>query len=236
MPQSATLEHSTFVGLDVSTATPSNGSWRSLKWTERRYAPEETICLEGEPVETLFQVSKGVVKLYKTMPDGRRHIVRFLYAPQWFCSVLSDAHRYTAEAVGPVTTRSLPKRTVSSRLKTDIRVAGLMLEIAAQSLERAENQMILLGCCDAGAKVASFLLEALEASRREAGGAGNAVKIQMRRADIAEYLGLTTETVCRKLTALKKSGVVRMETPLDIAVVDESALRQLAGRGEASAH
>lgn len=198
----------------------------------RRFAAEEIIALEGDDVEVLYQVIDGVVKLYKSTPDGRRQIVRFLYPDQWFCGILWDRHRYTAEAVGPTILRAAPRRALAARLQTDPRIAGLALQIADRSLQLAERQMVVLGCKDASGKVASFILDLAQAQvgagpRDNEGNAADIV-IPMKRADIADYLGLTIETVCRKMSDFRRASLIEMITSSRIKLLDKNGLQAVA--------
>lgn len=199
----------------------------------RRFAPEEIVALEGDKVEVLYQVIDGVVKLYKSTPDGRRQIVRFLYPQQWFCGILWDRHRYTAEAVGPTILRAAPRRALAARLHTDPRVASLALRIADRSLQLAENQMLVLGCKDASGKVASFILDLAHAHYKVASQGDEErtppeIVIPMKRADIADYLGLTIETVCRKMSDFRRASLIEMVTSSRIRLLNENGLRAVA--------
>lgn len=200
-----------------------------LSQRTRRYCSGEIICVEGEQIETVFQVIEGTAKAYKTTVDGKRQVLRFIKSEQWMADLACDEHRHSVEALGEVTLRLWRKRELQAHMRTDPLLASSMFEIAAQSLIRAEEHL-LLERKSASERVAIFLLDLIGQSDNENAGAAPIIHISMQRADIADYLGLSTETVCRKITEITKCGVIDALTATKFQVNNIGALHRLAGR------
>jgi CRP/FNR family transcriptional regulator, anaerobic regulatory protein len=190
-------------------------------------APGETLFSEGDETDCVFEVVRGMLRLYKLLPDGRRQITGFLsaghllgFAPEGVCI-------YTAEAITEVTLCRY-KRTTFERLIDEVPgFAKRLLTAASHELRAAQDQMLLLGRKTATEKVASFLL--LIAGQQ----GGDRVDVPMTRSDIADHLGLTVETVCRTITRLKQDRVIELLTPSRIKIVDRGQLEELAvGEGD----
>lgn len=171
--------------------------------TEFCYARDEEIYGEDEPAEHVYQVVRGAVRTYKLLSDGRRQIGAFHLPGDVFGLVSESVHRLTAEAIVDTTVRIIKRRALEQAADTDVRVARNLWAMTASALRRAEDHMLLLGRKTALERVATFLLEM---DRRLA--VTGAMALPMCRRDIADYLGLTLETVSRAFSQLHGEGVL----------------------------
>ena len=198
-----------------------------LASVRRTAAPREIIVCEGDHSDSVFEVVEGVVKLYKLTPDGRRQVTGFVYPGQLFGLSLHGACIYTAEAITPVAVVLYPRAKLD---RLAARVPGLaqrLLSLATRELIAAQEQMLLLGRKTAVEKIASFLVaQAADAVAR--GGDGNSLYLPMTRADIGDYLGLTTETVSRVFKPLKEHGIVSLRQQKYVVIHDHAKLIELA--------
>lgn len=162
---------------------------------------------EGEAAVHLYSVALGTLKLYKLMPDGRRQITAFLFPGDFFGLAVDGGYAYTAEALSPVVLCRFPRRKLDQVLEDVPRIEKRLLGLAIDELAAAHEQMLLLGRKTAKEKVASFLMMLSRRAERR-GLAASPIALPMSRSDIADYLGLTIETVSRTLTQLKRDGVI----------------------------
>ncbi len=187
-------------------------------------APGTTFVDEGEPALHVFTVTDGIVKLFKLLADGRRQIVGFLVVGDIFGFAPGDKYTVSAEAVSPVTLWRFPRRQLERAFTDFPAVERELLDSMTRELAAAQDQMVLLGRKTAHERVASFLLSL---ARRQ-GHADGSVDLPMTRTDIADYLGLTMETVSRVFTVLKGSGCIAANGSGRIQILDADALAELA--------
>ena len=192
-----------------------------------RYDCHQTIFREAEPAEYVFNVASGTVKLYKLMADGRRQITGFLLPGDFLGLALNATYTYTSEAVQEVTACRFPRKRLESLFDEFPQLEKRMLGMAVDELAAAQDQMLLLGRKTAREKVASFLLM-LSRRQTDRDMAANPTKVPMSRADIADYLGLTIETVSRTLTQLKKDDVISLPDNSHVHVTDLDRLDDMA--------
>ena len=191
------------------------------------YAPHDPIIDEGEPAEFLFNVTSGTVRLYKLLPDGRRQITGFLSNGDFLGIALNDSYTYSAEAVDGVSVCRFSRRKLELLLDKYPHLEKRLLGLASNELVQAQDQMMLLGRKTAKEKIISFLLSL---SRRQVGIGRDAspVALPMSRSDIADYLGLTTETVSRTFSLLKRDQLIRIMEGGMVALPDIDSLEELA--------
>lgn len=191
---------------------------------------------EGDPAAYVYNLRRGVMKLYRLFPDGRRQITGFLQ-PGGFLGLASrSGYSYSAETITAVELCRYPRHDLIDLFTTFPGLERRMLELATDELVAAQDQMLLLGCSFAAQKVALFLLHCLE---RETGPHGRWTKIvvlPMSRGDIADYLGLTPETLSRTLAKFTRDGLIRQRCRSEIELLDLARLTTLsshqgAGRG-----
>ena len=189
-----------------------------------------TVLHEGDPAESLYNVTGGCVKLYKLLADGRRQITGFLFPGDFLGLALEDHYAYSAEAVSDVTLCRFPRRRLERLLEDLPKLEKRLLGNASNELAAAQDQMILLGRKTAREKIASFLVNlAARAERR--GQPSDPLPLPMSRTDIADSLGLTTETVSRTFTQLKTQRVITLLPGGLVALTDRLAIEELAAGG-----
>lgn len=177
----------------------------------------------SEPAQYIYQVIEGAVRSYKLLSDGRRQIGAFHLAGDVFGLEFDDLHRFSAEAVISTKLRLVKRQSLERSAQSDLATMLSLLRMASTNLQHAEDHLLLLGQKTALERVANFLVE----MERRSTAAG-VLALPMDRRDIADYLGLTLETVSRALTALKKRGVIKfMGTQRDILVADSSGLAEI---------
>ena len=220
-----------FVNLN---AGPANGprflgelgklSQNEIILSEFKYRRGAEIFGEAEPAEYLYQVIDGAVRSYKLLSDGRRQIGAFHLAGDVFGLENCEAHRFTAEAIVDTTVRLARRVNLASVAERDATVAGDLLRMTASNLQHAEDHMLLLGRKTALERVAAFLLEM---DRRLT--AAGVMALPMCRRDIADYLGLTLETVSRALSVLHDKDILGFvgQTQRQIVLLDRPKLAEL---------
>ncbi|HUL09708.1 MAG TPA: helix-turn-helix domain-containing protein [Candidatus Acidoferrum sp.] len=193
----------------------------------QKLSPGRTLFSEGDAAENVYEVVRGTLRLYKLLPDGRRQITGFLSAGHLLGLAHEDCYLYTAEAITEVTLCRYPRARFVRMVDEVPGFARRLLDVTSNELCAAQDQMLLLGRKSAVEKVASFILTM--AGRR--GGQRSEVHIPMTRADIADYLGLTVETVSRTLTRLRQDGVIALQSACCIELRNPGRLEEL-GAGE----
>jgi CRP/FNR family nitrogen fixation transcriptional regulator len=180
------------------------------------------IYAEGEKARHVYKVLSGVVRVSKLLPDGRRQISAFHFPGDTFGFEADDIHSASAEAVVPVKVVPLNWQSLASHDMPE----SLMRELFALTmigLRRSQEHLLLLGRKNALERVAAFLLEM--ASRA---GDASVLDLAMPRHDIADYLGLTLETVSRTFAELKQLGAVKLESARRVHLISIGRLRAMA--------
>ena len=194
-------------------------------------APGQSLFYEGDPAEHLYVIREGCARVYKLLADGRRMITGFLF-PSDIVGFADDGHySYGGEAITGVTACRMPRRKLFEYFETYPSLERRMLEIATNELAASQDQMLLLGRKSAIEKLASFLYVLLRRHQRR-GADGDRLFLPMSRSDIGDHLGLTTESVSRCFTQLRKTGVIQLESAQKVAIADREALIRLTGCGD----
>jgi CRP/FNR family transcriptional regulator, anaerobic regulatory protein len=199
----------------------------------RRIETGGTVISEGEPATDLFNVVRGSVKLYKLLPDGRRQVTGFLFPGDFLGIALNDIYAYTAEAIEPLQLCRFPRKKLEALLVELPRLERRLLGETAHELAEAQDQMLLLGRKTAKERVASFLVSLSRRAVKRRRPA-SPLELPMSRTDMADFLGLTTETVSRTLTRLRQAKLIADNGRKGIAILDSAGLRALVD-GESSA-
>jgi CRP/FNR family transcriptional regulator len=191
-------------------------------------AGKEVLFWEDDPAEHLFEIVSGCLRLYKLMADGRRAITGFVFSGEIVGASFLDRNLFTAEAVGEVRLRRCPRAQMLAALARNPALSREVLAMAGDELAAAQNQMLLLARKTAPERIASFLLAvATRVSRDDT--PVREVELPMARVDIADFLGLTVETVSRVLTRLKSEGVIALPSPHRVSLRQMAGLYRLAG-------
>lgn len=192
-----------------------------------RVDASQTLFSEGDTADCLYNVTSGTVKLYKLLPDGRRQITGFLSTGDFIGLAVNESYAYTAETVTGATLCRFSRRKIDALMDEFPKMQRRLFSMAANELAVAQDQMLLLGRKTAKEKICSFLLTLSQRATRR-GHKENPVHVPMSRADIADYLGLTTETVSRTFTQLKTGGVISLQEGSKILISDMDALYDMA--------
>lgn len=168
-----------------------------------------TVFEEGQPADFMFSIASGSVKLYKLLADGRRQITAFLFPGEFFGLAVGGGYAYTAEAMTPALLCRFPRRKLDLLLEFAPRIEKRLLGLAINELAAAHEQMLLLGRKTAREKVATFLMMLSRRAERR-GLPASPIALPMGRTDVADYLGLTIETVSRTLTQFRREGVIAL--------------------------
>ncbi len=180
------------------------------------------IIAQGDKAEYCFQVISGCVRTVRLLEDGRRQVGEFLMPGDVFGWEMAEIHEFAAEAVTEVTLCRFRLRTIEERADQDRVFASKMRRYTADQVRAARVRLVLLGRKTASERIASFLLEM---QGRLCPPGAVAFDLPMSRADMADYLGLTVETVSRGLTELRRRGTIAVERTR-VVVLDSDALGQ----------
>ncbi len=178
---------------------------------------------ENEPADYLYKVINGAVRTYKVLSDGRRQIGGFYLPGDIFGMECGDEHSFSAEAITDCKVMVIKRSSLVSLAARDGEVAHQLWTMTANELQRAQDHIMLL-IKTAQERVAGFLLEM--AGRSISTGE---IELPMSRQDIADYLGLTIETVSRTLTQLEKSAAIAVPTSRRIVLRNRAALNRMNG-------
>ena len=192
-----------------------------LKGIAAPYHRDEEIFAEGEPAEYVFKVISGSVRSYRLLSDGRRQIDGFYLPGDVFGLELGSSHSSFAEAVGECRILRVRKSSVLKAAERDREIAWKLLSVTNAELRRSRTHGLLL-VKTARERIAGFLLDMAE---RIAGS--GPIELPMSRQDIADYLGLTIETVSRMLTQLAQSSKIQLIKARQIVLNDQAALTAL---------
>ena len=189
-----------------------------------RFERNSEIQADGEPADYFYQVVSGAVRTYKVLDDGRRQISAFHLPGDVIELEASRNHRFSAETIAPSVIRVAKRSAIVALAERRPELANEIWRRTANDLQSAQEHMLLLGRKNAEERVASFLLEMADRSSTEGG-----VELPMSRQDIADYLGLTIETVSRSLTLLEGTSAIDRSGNRRIRLRNRSALQRLNG-------
>lgn len=190
-------------------------------------APGQTLFHESDPADRVFTLTRGTLKLYRLLSDGRRHVTGFVHPGDFLGIASHEEHGCSAEALEQARLCWFPRSRFDNFVHNHSSMERKLYLLAAHELSSAHNQMLLLARKTATERVASFLLS-LADRPHEAPGASRIVRLPMSRSDIADYLGLTKETVSRVLSALKFRRLICARATDQIEIVDSRQLRAVA--------
>jgi CRP-like cAMP-binding protein len=225
-PHHRAANTSPVAGVSVhSPRTETIASWPCSETEPPReliFAPGQTIFFDGDEAKFFFEVLTGKIRCCGLTPDGRRQIYRFAGAGEMLGLGGEDIHSYSAEAVTDVVVRRHRLVSLNTAMRKDQQLRDRVLRSLRDELAAVRTQMTLLGQMTATEKVASFLIDLSERAADPEGW----LHLPMTRCDIADYLGLTVETVSRKINELKRLRMIDMKTPNDIRLIDCNRLAE----------
>ncbi|MGL4495022.1 MAG: Crp/Fnr family transcriptional regulator [Beijerinckiaceae bacterium] len=190
------------------------------------YAPRATLMAESEPSANVFNLTQGMVRLSKSLPDGRRQIIGFAIPGDFLGLDLEGQYSFTAVAVDHASACRFPRKVFMEALQEKPALMARLHAITAHELTLAQEHMVILGRRSAEEKLAAFIT-GLRTRLSRISHVGAHVPLAMSRQDIADYLGLTIETVSRTFGKLAKAKVL-VVTPDGVRILDEARLKHLA--------
>ena len=201
--------------------------FRNLGWT-LKLAPGQALFHEGDPATRVFTLTRGTLKLYKLLADGRRQVTGFLYPGDFLGISVDDEHAFSAEALEDSQLCWFPRARFDDFVEDQPKMERELYRMAAHELAAAQQQFVLLGRKTASERLASFLLLLADRTSAAEGKKSAMVRLPMSRSDIADYLGLTKETVSRVISSLKRDRIIRLESLEMIRILDRGGLEQLS--------
>lgn len=193
-----------------------------------KLSPGETLHVEDEPAENCYEVLSGLLKEFNTLSDGRRHVAGFCLPGAFVGLSPMPVYQHTVEAIEECRLLRYPRRTFDAIVSDTPELAQLLLQQVMRRLARVQQRMLALSRLAAVERVGQFLLELAEETQSPCGE----IRIQMSRQDMADHLGLTTETVCRALTRLKRENLIRMPSPHRVSLASPNKLRAMIERDD----
>ena len=185
-----------------------------------RFESGNELISAGEDIHRYSNILRGVVKLSKLLADGRQQIVGLQFAPDFMGRLFREQSEVIADAATDVTLCSFPKAVLEELVRESPDLEHKLHEQALQELDEAREWMLTLGRKTAGEKVASFLYliaSNIDPEIEEHEGPIE-FELPLKRSDIADFLGLTIETVSRQITKLRKAGVIEVKNNRTVIV------------------
>jgi CRP/FNR family nitrogen fixation transcriptional regulator len=191
----------------------------------KRYAVNSEIFAQDAEARYMFKLLSGTVRHCNFLPDGRRQIIDFSLPGEFFGCEGGDSYGATAEALTDVTLISFPLAGVMAAANENPDVYRKLLEQAQTRIARLREHCLILGHPTAKERVAAFIL-----ATQARGAFRDLVQIAMGRQDLADYLGMTIETVSRTIGELKEAGVIGVPGRRKFKIHKLETLREIAGK------
>lgn len=199
----------------------------------QRLQPEQPVFHEGDSAKRVFMLTAGALKIYTLLGDGRRQVTGFMFPGDFLGVSVDDEYAFSIEALSEAELWWFSRATFDSFVETNPELERELYRLAAHELAAAQRQMVLLGRKTAAERVASFFLDLIGRAEHVSGQAETRFDLPMSRLDIADYLGLTKETVSRMLAVLRSASLIRLETQDRVQILNRAGLAEMAaGYGE----
>jgi CRP/FNR family transcriptional regulator len=186
---------------------------------EKNYKNNQSIFLQQDISSDLFNITEGNVKIYQLLNDGRIQIIGFLYPGDFFGSYKNGKYNYSADAIGEVRACVFAQEKLDKYIEKNIPLAKELLHLTSHELTLAQDRMSVLGKFGATERLGKFIFNVSE-QRKRIGWKNNPISLPMTRQDIADYLGLTIETVSREFSKLKTSNIIKILSAKQIFISD----------------
>lgn len=193
----------------------------------REISKGETFIEEGEAASDFFNITSGTVKLYKLLPDGRQQVTGFATAGHFLGLAVSDTYAFSAEAIETTQLCRFSRPKLRELVHDFPALEQRLLETACNELVAAQEQMLLLGRKTARERVASFLVARAETQLPCTAPDGR-IPLPMTRSEIADYLGLTIETVSRTMSRFKAERRIAIPSNAEVVLLDRPWLEGMA--------
>jgi CRP-like cAMP-binding protein len=207
--------------VDVTPAKPSITRQRTVT-----IKPGKHLFLEGDPADRIYEVASGVLRLTRILEDGRRQVIAFGYPGDTVGFPSDGCYHTNCDALVP-STLIMHRRSDLETTKGDAALHQRLLLAALREISGMQDHFMMLGRKSSIEKLASFLM-VLTARVGEPLGDFNQINLPMTRADIADFLGLTMETVSRTFTQLRKSQIIAIDHVNTVIILKPIALRAIA--------
>lgn len=195
---------------------------------EVRLSPGEALFHQGDRADCVFSLTSGIIQLYALLPDGRRQVIAFHFPGEFIDLCGWGDHHCTAEAVSRATLCRFDAARFEQFARRKAELAQSSQHRLTGDLIAAQTRAVLLGRATARERLACFLHDVHQRSQAEAGAPSNVIHLPMSRIDIADYLGLTKETVSREFTALRQARTIRSRPGRQLEILDMAWIRSLA--------
>jgi CRP/FNR family transcriptional regulator len=196
------------------------------------FAAGSPIFWEGDKAKHVFEVVEGVLRIFKILGDGRRAITGFLYPGDLVGVSMRDVFLYNAEAVTSVKVRRFSSAAFQEAINHSPELRPQLFAKLCDEMASAQDQMVLLSRKNAEERICSFLVMLSRRMSNDNNLSMN-IEIPMSRLDMADYLGLTIETVSRTVTSLIGRGIIGQSGRHDMTIKKVDTLLRLAGDAEA---
>jgi CRP/FNR family transcriptional regulator len=182
---------------------------------------------EGDRANAVFTLVDGAAKLLRTLPDGRQQIIGFRFPGDLIGYTARDCYPCDAELVCDATVCRVDRGKLGAMSRGCPGISHRLLELCAEDLAAAQEQLAAMAQRSAEGRVAAFLLMLRDAARRN-GATGIDLALPMTRADIGDYLGLTIESVSRVFAAFRRAGLLQEPSRGAVRLLDMPAVEALA--------
>ncbi len=194
---------------------------------EKKFTDKENIFLQNDPSTHLYNITEGNVKIYQLLDDGRIQIIGFLYPGDFFGTYKNNKYNYSAEAIGNLRVCVFDQRVLDKYMDQNPILAKELLNQTSYELTLAQDRMTVMGRLNAIEKISIFFIN-ISNQRKRIGWQSNPISLSMTRQDIADYLGLTIETVSREISKLKTSNIIKIISSKQLFINDIEKLKQIS--------
>lgn len=185
------------------------------------------ILAEGENSSSVFNIIQGSVRLSRLLSDGRRVVTGFLFPGDFLGLSLDGSNSITAEAIGDVEVCRMERKRLEALFTEIPKLEHRLLEMTVGEVISGRDHMMLLARKTLRERMASFLIK-FENHLREDDQEPATLKLPMARADIADYLGVTVETISRCLAAMAEEGLIQLLSPRRIVLINRERMAEIA--------
>lgn len=192
----------------------------------KSFSDGQVIFSEGKTNDYIGSIMQGIVKVYKLLDDGRQQIISLGFPGDMMGNIIDDNYNYFAEAVGDVKVCFYQVSRINNFAESNPQIYHSILSKTTEQLNHAREWLLLLGRKTAIEKIASFLL--LLSEHHKGKKLEEAFKVPLKRQEIADFLGLTIETVSRNFSSLKSQQLIRERAGHMLMIVNHDALRNIS--------
>jgi len=198
--------------------------------SEKVLDAHEHLFVAGDSQSQVYQVLEGVISIYELLPDGRRQIATFCYPGDLIGADIVQQFAHHAESLCAARVRCIPTHLMDKMISDEPGFSQALLKVLSTELAETRDQLLSLGRKSAKEKVATFLLRISRRNQREG---MNELKLHlpMTRSEIADFLGLTIETVSRNITKLKVANAICLKSGGMVEILDMELLESFADGG-----